>query len=204
MFGPSKDEIWRQLSGQLGGHFVEGGIFKGSVVRARYKQWTITLDSFSRSTGRLARSKGKTRTRYTRMRAPYLNNDGFRFTIYRKSIFSGLGKLLGMQDVEIGDPAFDNAFVIQGNDEQKLRELFANDHLRQLIFMQPTIHLTVQDDDGYFTTRFPEGVDELHFRVRGVITDLYRLTMLYNLFAVILDQLCKIGSAYEDDPKVTL
>lgn len=133
-----------------------------------------------------------------------INKDGFWFTIYRKGFFSGVGRLLGMQDVEIGDPAFDNAFVIKGSDEGKLREFFANDHLRQLTFMQPTIHLMVQDDDGYFTTRFPEGVDELHFRVRGVIKDLYRLTMLYNLFAVILDQLCKTGSAYEDDPKVTL
>lgn len=204
MFGPSKDEIWRQLSGQLGAHFAEGSIFQGSVVRARHKQWTITLDSLSRSTGRLAKSKGKTRTRYTRMRAPYLNKDGFRFTIYRKSIFSGLGTLLGMQDVEIGDRAFDNAFVIQGNDEQKLRELFANAHLRQLVFMQPTIHLAVQDDEGLFSTRFPKGVDELHFRVRGVIKDLYRLTMLYNLFAVLLDRLCEIGSAYEDDPGIVL
>ena len=37
-----------------------------------------------------------------------------------------MGKLLGMQDVEIGDPAFDDAFVIKGGDEQKLRKLLAD------------------------------------------------------------------------------
>ena len=56
------------------------------------------------------------------MRAPYVNPEGFRFTIYRKGIFSELGKLLGMQDIEVGDPEFDEAFIIKGNDEFKVRE----------------------------------------------------------------------------------
>ena len=63
---------------------------------------------------------------YTRMRAPYVNPEGFRFTIYRKGVFSDLGKLLGMQDIEVGDPDFDEAFIIKGNDESKVRDLFAD------------------------------------------------------------------------------
>ena len=56
------------------------------------------------------------------MRAPYVNPEGFRFTIYRKGLFSDLGKLLGMQDIEVGDPEFDEAFIIKGNDESKVRD----------------------------------------------------------------------------------
>lgn len=33
-----------------------------------------------------------------------------------------LGKYLGMQDIEIGSPAFDSAFIIQGSDERQIRE----------------------------------------------------------------------------------
>ena len=44
--------------------------------------------------------------------APYVNPDGFRFKIYRKSIFTGIGKALGMQDVDIGDEEFDREFVV--------------------------------------------------------------------------------------------
>ena len=141
---------------------------------------------------------------YTRMRAPYVNPEGFRFTIYRKSLFSDLGKLLGMQDIEVGDPEFDEAFIIKGNDESKVRDLFANPKIRQMIQAQPKIRLEVKDSEGWFGPKFPEDVDELHFQVVGVIKDVERLKALFDLFAAVLDQLCRIGSAYKQEPGITL
>ncbi|HWB10218.1 MAG TPA: hypothetical protein VG826_13390 [Pirellulales bacterium] len=198
LFGPSKDEIWRQLCDQVGGEFVAGRFWTGSKVQVQHKQWTVTLDTFTESHG-----EHGSRT-YTRMRAPYVNKDGFRFTVYRRGFFSDLGKLFGMQDVEIGEPEFDDAFIIKGNDEEKLRKLFADPRVRQLFERQPKIHLSVRDDEGWFQARFPEGVDELYFREPGVIKDLDRLKALYDLFAEVLDRLCRIGSAYDDDPGVAL
>jgi len=198
IFGPSKNEIWQQLSDQLGGDFIQGGFFKGSKVEVHHEQWTITLDLYTEPSGEQSQT-------YTRMRAPYVNKDGFRFTIYRKGFFSELGKLLGMQDVEIGEPDFDDAFIIKGNDENRLRELFGNQNIRRLIEQQPKIYLAVRDDDGgWFKARFPEGVDELYFRVPGVVKDIGRLKALYDLFAEVLNHLCHIGSAYEDDPGIAL
>ena len=43
-FGPSKDEVWRQLSEEIGAEFVEGGFWKGSKVQAHVGPWTVTLD----------------------------------------------------------------------------------------------------------------------------------------------------------------
>jgi hypothetical protein len=197
LFGPSREEIWKQLSEEVRAEYVTGGFWKGDKVQVHHGQWTITLDTYSESSGDSSYT-------YTRIRAPFVNKDGFRFTIYRKSIFSGLGKLLGMQDVEVGYPEFDEAFIIKGNDEAKLRALFANERIRQLIEMQPHIYLTVKDDEGWFQTQFPNGVDELYFRVGGVIKDLDRLKSLYYLFAETLNQLCHMGSAYEDDPNLKL
>lgn len=45
-------------------------------------------------------------------------------------------------------------------------------------------------------------VDELSFTVAGVIKDVDRLKLLYELFAATLDELCRIGSAYSSDPGV--
>jgi hypothetical protein len=94
LFGPSKDEVWRQLSQEISADFIEGGFWRGSKVQATVKEWTVTLDTFTVSTG-------KTQVTYTRMRAPYVNKDGFRFKIYRKGFFSELGKLLGMQTLRL-------------------------------------------------------------------------------------------------------
>lgn len=197
LFGPSQEEIWRQLCSEIGAQYVEGGLWKGDKVQAHHGEWTVTLDTYTVS-------NGKTIILYTRIRAPYVNKDGFRFTIHRKGIFSSLGKFLGMQDVEVGYPDFDEAFVIKGNDETNLRALFANPRIRQLIEMQPEIELTVKDDEGWFGTHFPDGVDELYFCVSGIIKDVDRLKSLYHLFAEILNHLCHMGSAYENDPQLEL
>ena len=91
------------------------------------------------------------------MRAPYVNPDGFRFRVYRHGLFSDLGKLLGMQDVEVGQPAFDEAFIIKGTDEGKLRQLFANPKILELIDAQKDIDFSVKDDEGWFGPSFPDG-----------------------------------------------
>ena len=196
-FGPSKDEVWRQLSQEMGAEFIDGGFWKGSKVQVHVKPWTITLDTYSESSG-------ESSVTYTRMRAPYINPEGFRFTIYRKGIFSALGKLLGMQDIEVGDPDFDEAFIIKGNDESKVVSLFSDTRIRQMIQDQPKIRLDVKDSEGWFGPTFPEDVDEVRFQIAGVIKDIKRLKALFELFAAILDQLCLIGSAYKQEPGITL
>lgn len=196
-FGPSREEVWRQPCREIGAEFIEGGFWQGSKVQAHVGPWTVTLDTHTVHTGHAHFT-------YTRMRAPYANPDGFRFTLYRKGSFSELGKLLGMQDIEVGDPEFDEALIIQGNDEFKVRDLFAGARLRSLALAQPSLRLSVKDDEGWFGARFPGGVDELHFQVLGVIKEVDRLKGLFDLFAEVLHQLSRIGSAYEENPGVAL
>ena len=197
LFGPTKREVWEQLCKEIDARYINGGIWKGEKVQASHGQWTITLDIYVVSTGKSAVS-------YTRLRAPFVNPDGFRFTIYRRNWFADIGKKLGMQDVEVGHPDFDRDFIIKGTDEAKLRALFANPRLRELINAQRDLSLTVFDSEGYFGPKFPADTDELNFTVYGVITDVERLKSLFELFAEALDQLCHIGSAYETKPDVEL
>lgn len=114
------------MSEVVNGRFVEGGFLKGDRVEVDHGEWTVTLDSYVVTTGKVI-------IVYTRMRAPFVNPGGFRFRVYRKSIFSDLGKLFGMQDIEIGDPPFDEDFVVQATDEPSVRQLFANATIRELI-----------------------------------------------------------------------
>ncbi len=198
MFGPRREEVWKQLCGEIGADFIEGGFWKGDKVVAHVKGWTVTLDVYTVSTGH-------NHITYTRMRAPFVSRDPFRFRIYRKSFFSDLGKMLGMQDIEVGySSQFDDDFIVQGNDETKVKALFANPEIRRLIQEQPQIRLELKDDEGYFCARFPEGVDELHFQVVGVIRDVERLKKLFDLFAEVLEEMHRLGFASDADPGVKL
>jgi hypothetical protein len=138
------------------------------------------------------------------MRAPYVNLDGIRLAVYRKGFFSGLGRLVGLHDIEVGDPEFDEVFVIKGNDEAKVRDLFSDPEVRRLVQAQPQIRLEANGSEGWFGTRSPEGVDLLHFEAAGVIKDIDRLKALFDLFAAVLDRLCRMRSACKKKPELDL
>jgi hypothetical protein len=197
LFGTTRDEVWQQLCEEIGGDFIEGGVWKGTKVQAHVGPWTITLDTYLVPTSR-------TQAVHTRIRAPYINPDGFRFTIYRKGFFSDQEKQEGMQDLEVGIAEFDEPFIIQGNNEEKVRKLFTDTKVRQLIQTQPEIRFEVKDGKGCLGPKHPANVDELHFEVVDVITEKDRLKAIFDLFSAVLEQLCTIGSAAKQEPGVAL
>ena len=197
IFGPSKDEIWTQIATDIGGEFIEGGFWGKDVLIYKHGEWQILLDTYVVSTGTSSYS-------VTRMRAPFINKDDLYFNIFREGFFSSIRKFFGMQDIEIGDPFFDKQFIIKGNDPEKIKLLLADDRIKELCQLQPRIHLRIKDDEGWFGTDFPEGVDELCFECVGVIKETALLKALFGLFCLILQRLVQIDSAYEDDPQVAL
>ena len=197
IFGPSKDEIWTQIATGIGGEFIEGGFWGKDALIYKHGEWQILLDTYIVSTGQSSYT-------LTRMRAPFVNKDGLYFKISRQGFFSSIGKIFGMQDIEIGDPFFDEQFIIKSNNPEKIKLLFADGNIKELCQSQPRIHLSIKDDEGRFGTDFPEGVDELYFECTGVIKETALLKSLFALFCLILERLVRIDSAYEDDPQVTL
>lgn len=189
LFGRHKQRIWEELAEQINADFFKGNMFRTDRVEAFYKNWMVTLDTFMVD-----------KIVYTRIRAPYVNRDDFKFKIYRSNFFREIGKKLGLKDIEVGYEEFDRNFIIQGNDEYKLRMMFQNPHIRELIAYQPAIHLEIKHDAPWLQKKFPKDVNELYFHVGKVLNDLSQLHDLYDLFAITLDHLCHIGTAYEDDP----
>lgn len=197
-WGPGHEEVWQQLAATIGAEFTDGGWFGHDRIEFRWREWLITLDQY-------VVSNGKTSTTYSRMRAPYVNSDGFYFKVYRKGFFSDAGKKLGMvDDLEIGERSFDDAFIVQSNDDAKVRALLGVLGLRRLIEAQPDISFEVKDDEGWFGPAFPQGVDELYFIARGLITDGEQLKKLFQLFCEVLDYLQRTGSAGASNPGVGL
>lgn len=197
MFGPSKDEIWSQVAAEIGGEYQDGGFWGKDELRCRSGEWEMVLDTYTVSTG-------KSSTTYTRMRAPFANKDGLYFKVYREGFFSGIGKLFGMQDIQIGDSFFDDAFVIKSNSAAKIQQLLNLPDVKRLIEAQPRISLEIKDDDGLFGASFPAGTDMLYFSCVGVIKEPVTLRRLFDLFATVLDGLVEIDSAYESRGNVRL
>jgi hypothetical protein len=197
LFGTSRKEVWKQLSEEINASYVEGGSFKGPRIEYKHNRWTIYLDTYTVSTG-------KSNITYTRMRVPFINPKKFRFKIYRKRVFSNIGKALGMQDIEIGYDYFDNDYVIKGNDEILLRKLFQNYKIQNLIEKQSRILLEIKDNEGRFGPKFKDKESELYFVVIGVIKDKEKLKNLFELFVQILDEFEMMGITIHQAPEVKL
>ena len=198
LFGPPKEEAWKQLCAEMRADFIDGGFWKGDKVELRVADaWTVTLDVFSVL-------HGKRRQKYTRLRVPFVSLDDLRFLIYRKGLFAGLGKMLGVQDIEVGEPVFDEAFVIQGNNEAKVRALFANPEIQSLLEDQPEVRFELRDNQGRFWETLPESVDVLQFQVKGVLKDVNQLKGLFYLFIEVLQELYLQGTVSRLDTGVKL
>lgn len=188
LFGPSKREVWEQLTSEINAEVVDGGFWKGNRVEGRHNNWTIYLDTYTVSTG-------KSSMTYTRMRAPFVNSKDFYFKVYNTGVFSEIGKWLGGQDIEVGYELFDSEYVIQGSDENAVRTLFSNERIRSLIQELPRVKLEIKQSEGIFGPTFQENEGELFFLVPGVMKDIDHLKRLFELFSEVLETLELIGVA---------
>ncbi len=196
-FGPSRGEIWRKLSTELGARYTAGTWRKSDRIDVAHGPWTITLDTFMVHAN-------NAHVPFTRLRAPFLDTEHLRLKIYRSNIFAEVAKWFGLQDIEVGSVQFDKDFVIKTNHEAKVRAFCGNAALRQKLSAQKSITLSVEDNEGWFGPKFPPDTDELRVVVRGHLKDTERIKELFDLFAEALDQLCAIGAAYEKNPGLSL
>jgi hypothetical protein len=197
IFGPSQKETWTTLSEEMRVPFVKGGIFDPHKVVLTEKVWTIVLDTF-------AVHSGKVTVPFTRMRAAFVSKDNFRFKLECRDFFSAIPDFFGRKSLSTGFPEFDRSFIISGPDDYKLKKLFANKTIRDLVQGQKDIHFEIKDDEGWLATKFPTDVDELYIQLPGVIKDVERLKQGFRLMTETLNQLAEIGSAYEREAAVTL
>jgi hypothetical protein len=176
-----KTEIWEQVAKEIGAQFNRDA----PCVCLVMEEWVIILDEY--------RDYGDS-TAIVRMRAPYQDKNGFRFSISSKNIFSEIGKLFGMQDVKIGDAVFDDKFIIKTNDEEKVRGFFNSPRLRQLAQAQPYVSFEIRERErAGIETLFGESNVELY--APGYIKDVAILKSTFEMFGEALRQLRQIGSA---------
>ena len=213
-----QEGAWQRFAREIGGEYVDG------AVRSRVGAWTVTLDTYMRI---IAYPDGPVaEVPVTRLEARFVTRDTFRFFVGRQGFFQRVAKLFGMQDVTIGHPEFDDAFVIKGNDEAKVQTFFEDGSIRDLLQVAvpaPTAQFSVLDKEigprreqpsapvaegvlPDFTRsvpdeRLPEDVDLLHFTDSDLITDVERLKALHQLFGKSLHRLVELGSAAPEAPR---
>ena len=188
LFGPPFRECWQEFSQAVGGSYEETGFWGEPRARFQHGPFTIVLD-------RYVVSHGKSSTTYTRFRAAYRELSGLRLKLYRTGLFTSLAMLFGAQNLNIGDPAFDEAFVLKGNDPHLLTRLFAHDELRRRLSLLADPKLEICQEVFWFRESLAPGEAELRYVELGITKNTEQLKCILDLMKECLDRLCEVGVA---------
>ncbi len=126
--------------------------------------------------------------------------------MHNKTWFEEAAKPFGLQDIIVGDEAFDAEYIIQGSDTALVQELLSEPSLRQLIQGQPKVRLSIYKDKGQLS-RFgsvPVGVHVLTYTEEEAINSFERLSGLGDLMNAVLDGLFRIGVAQKVNPNFVI
>ncbi|CAN5607580.1 hypothetical protein BH10CYA1_BH10CYA1_12130 [soil metagenome] len=180
--------VWMDLADEAKGEFLEDN----SVARVRVPMtpWTVTFEMHS---------KGKN---HSKILLPFEAKTDFEFEIYNRSWVADAQKKFGLQDIVVGYEDFDRDFIIKGNDESKVKKLYASETLREMIQLQKAVRLGIQTKGSLKQFgHVPAGVNVLAFEEDDAINSFDRLISLLELMRASMTQLCEMGVASAADPR---
>ena len=153
----ARQQAWSELAARTGLTFESGGLFSPMRITGAYRGHALTLDTFTRSSG-------KSSTTYTRIRMSVNNPSALSLAIYDENVLSKLGKALGMQDVQVGDDELDRRFTFKGQPEPVLASLLTSVGLRQKLLEARSVHVEAKGQEVYWQHRGAESnADYLQF-----------------------------------------
>jgi hypothetical protein len=120
----------------------------------------------------------------TSFSAELSDQTSFRFSIQKQGLKHEIGKLFGMQDVIVGQPEFDKRFLIQTNDEEKVKKIFSNEDVSAKLLELPVVDFKVRE------RRIGANIEiVLTLNLEGGITEPETLKDAFQCFKKVLSQL---------------
>jgi len=169
---PSVDgSAWERFAADLGGIYQEDGLLRMPMVTVRFQDWSIYLDALSQE-----------RLYHTRIRALYINQTGFKWSIHRKGELMDIKDTLALQKEPRAFKDFHPEFVIRSNDKKKAKLLFSNPRIKKLLVSQPDVFFASERPDFLYIQPLPADSRELFFVSPGMIDDGERLKELFDVF----------------------
>jgi hypothetical protein len=110
------DDTYRRVADSLGGQSEPSGFLGHPSLRFSFEGGRVAVDIYS--TG------GKHAKYYTQLH--FVWPDGqLRCEVTPVRLLNSIGKMLGMQDIQIGSPEFDPRYLISGNSTNDIRRLLS-------------------------------------------------------------------------------
>jgi hypothetical protein len=120
---------------------------------------------------------------FTSLRAPLVHAGGFRFVLHEEGVLDKVGKVFGMEDVEIGYQDFDKQLIVKTNNPDRVKKIFDNAEARELFQSLTDFRLSITHD----TENDEAAILEL--MIDKAYTKSKELRGIYQAFVFILDNI---------------
>lgn len=184
--GETEEAIWQQIATDLQqqGEILEYAAELNQQGRIIYFEIDIDLGGGFES--------GYETTKFL---APLGSHPTLRFNIHPEDWVSEIGKMLGMEDVELGFPRLDKAYIIKTNQPETLKALFADDDLRATLrkFADCDLRITTSHEDG-------QEITSLSLWYETAITDPASLREIYHVMYTLAEKIENLHSNTHANP----
>jgi len=199
----SSEPIWQKFADSINGSFIDNNKWAWGSIKFNVSNWVGVIDAPTLGGGY---EYGQT---FTRLRVPILNESGFSFKIYQEGFVSTVGKVFGMQDIIIEDKEFDDKFVIQSNDENKMKQIFNDMKLKsQILFANPMrVELKIEPDridhamQGLINQYWPKEYGVFQITMNGFIKDEIVLQDIFQTSRFFLLQMHKLNMISQEEQR---
>ena len=140
---------------------------------------------------------------YTQIFAIFNNLVDFKMSVHKQGFLAKIEKMLGFQDIIIGNPQIDEAFVIKGNNEALVSGFFSGVKIREmfLALSEMPFQFDVKRNRGVSKNR-EESLREICYNYPEMIKDKEMLRAIVELVEESLVQLANIGVTSNRAPEL--
>jgi hypothetical protein len=197
IFGVGKGyDGWREFARQAGGEVIDRGFVRSDSNQPGRWQFGPWIEIHFKVRGHpailetLYEDDDESVQRYTSLRVTLPLREPFRLEVSRERLLGRVGKVLGMEDLHLGHPDFDGAFLIKTSNERAARSLLDDEGIRQRLLGEAGGAFGLRPADVSGTAHAGA---ELYFEEKGLILEVARLTALSRLVEETVDRAERLG-----------
>lgn len=120
------DAAWNKAAELLGMQYQPGGVFGKRSISGWMAGHRVAVDTYTKSSG-------KSSNTYTRYRVHYPEPLGLGLQLKKEGFLSSMAKLFGSQDIEVGDPQFDDEVLVKGTDPRRVVEFLTHSRRMRIL-----------------------------------------------------------------------
>ncbi len=161
-------ECWAHVAAITGGQLQLRHIFKGPRQdRRRFGLPALSVEIDGVSVQGEVTGEGDPPATFAHLSARAPGSAGLKLRVYRSYLYSQFGRVVGIQDLVLGDPHFDRNFIVKSSDPHYAK-LWLSPAARKLMLAAPDYCFEIDDEHIIGTTHLADDPAQLEAAFRAI------------------------------------